>query len=168
MAELSEMKILAHMVESARELTRFYLKHAEEADKHKTHTINGYTTNSILWTVAHLAWSQEYLILKSVANKDLGIPWFELFVIGKEQPATELLPPWEEVLTAFNDVHKGTMELLRSLPDSVLDELNHGDLEISTRRKKRELIVHFCRHECAHAGQIGLMIRMQGKKISWG
>lgn len=168
MAELSETKILADMVESARELTLFYLNHAEEADKCQTYTVNGYTTNSILWTVAHLAWSQEYLILKNVTGKGVEIPWFQLFVIGKKPPATELLPPWEEVLTAFSDVHRRSMELLHSLPDSILDEPNHGDLEISTRRKKRELIVHFCRHECAHAGQIGMMLRMQGKKISWG
>lgn len=158
----TETQILSSMLDSARQLTRFYLRSAGTVDKSKTFTIDGYTTNSILWITAHLAWAEDYLILKCVGNKGLDIPWFELFALGKEPPAAEQLPSWDEVYSVFKEVHRKSLELLRSLPDSVLDEPNHGDLEIFAKRNKRTPAVHCCRHESSHAGQIGMILRMHG------
>ena len=75
------------------------------------------------------------------------------------------MPSESQILTAFNEIHKKSLELLRSLPDSALEEENHGDLEISARRNKRTSIMHCCRHESFHSGQIGLLLKMQGVKV---
>lgn len=143
------------MLDSAWKLTLFYLRKARTVDKYKTFTVNGYTSNSILWIVGRLAWAEDNLIRKCVGNTGQDIPWFDLFALRKEPPAVEMLPLYEEIPAAFNEVHKKLIELIHSLPDSALDELHHGDLEVFARKNKRTPVMHCSRHASAHMSSGG-------------
>jgi len=161
----SESQILANMLDFTRQMTLFYLKQAGDVDKAKTFTIGDFTTNSIQWITAHLTWAEVHLIWQAVRNQNFDKPWFQLFALGKHAPAVSELPPYKEIFSTFNQVHKHAVEIVKSLPDSALDEQNHIDLKLAAGGAKRTVIMHCIRHENAHTGQIGLLLRMHGKKV---
>jgi len=161
----SEPITLANMLDFTRQMTLFYLKQAGNVDKAKTFTIGDYTTNSIQWIIAHLAWAETYLILRGVGNHDYHKSWFELFAMGKPSPAANKFPAYKEVFSTFNQVHKTAIAIIRDLPDAALDEINHIDLKLAAGQAKRIVIMHCIRHENAHTGQIGILLRMHGKKV---
>jgi len=161
----SETKFLAELLESARQLTHFYLEKSTEVDKMQRFDIGKYRTNSICWVAAHLAWGEDNLILKGVANQGTGIEWLKLFKLGAEYPSEQDLPPYDEVIAALNSIHKSSLKALLKLPDAGLDEKNHIGLNFSAGNNKRAVIRHCIRHESFHCGQIGMLLRMLGKKV---
>lgn len=162
---MTESKILANTLNSARQLTHFYLQHAKDIDADKRFTIADFTTHNISWLIAHLTWSENFLILKGVGNHGIDKEWFNYFHIGSEHPGKEKFPPFDETLSAFNNVHLLSIELLNNLPDNVLDEKNNVGLEFNNGDTKRILINHCIRHEGLHCGQLAWLLRMHGKKV---
>lgn len=162
---MPETAVLADMLDSSRALTLYYLKHAEEFDKAKSFTVDGFNTNSILWIVCHLSWAEDFLILKGVGNKGLGVPWFEHFKLGSEYPEASIFPGFDEALTTLNTVHTETLDLLGNTDISTLDEPNHTGMKFGPSDSKRKIIHHAIRHEGMHCGQLAWLIRMHGKRV---
>jgi hypothetical protein len=158
-------KMLASMLDEQRNLTRFYLSKLKGEDMYREFEVNGYTTNSPYWILAHLCWGENMLAIQSLGGKGVGIPWLNDFKIHSpkgEKPATQ--PSLEEVLEAFKQIHAVALETISSLTDRELDEENPLGLAFGENKSKRFMAMHAVRHEGTHCGQLSLIAKMYGKK----
>jgi hypothetical protein len=165
MPTFCESQILASVLDNSRSLTLFYLHHAEGLDKSKTFTLGDFRSNSIHWIVAHLAWAENHLILHGVGNQELNVTWFDLFKLGAPPPDLSQFPSYEETFQTLNLVHQKALELLKTTPDETLNSANHVGIKFGAGDSKRIIIQHAIRHEGAHAGHLGWLLRMHGLKI---
>lgn len=161
----TEGTILANVLDSTRQLTRFYLSKTADLDVSKRFEATGFTTNSIHWIVAHLAWAENFLILQAIGNTNSELPWFEKFGLGTAHPDRADMPPYEEALQSFNTIHQQCLEVIKPLNTAELDTPNHLGLKFGNNDSMRMIIQHAIRHEGTHAGHLGWLLRMHGKRI---
>ena len=157
-------KVLATMMDEQRNLTRFYLSKLKGEDMYREFEVNGYTTNSPYWILAHLCWAENMLASQSLGGKGVDVPWLNDFKIHSpkgEKPASQ--PSLEEVLTAFKQIHFAALETISSLTDSELDQENSLGLAFGDNKSKRFMAMHAVRHEGTHCGQLSLIAKMYGK-----
>ncbi|MFT5903115.1 MAG: hypothetical protein ACI9LA_002340 [Bacteroidia bacterium] len=163
--EVTTGKVLAKMLDEQRNLTRFYLGKLKGEDMHREFEVNGYTTNSPYWIIAHLCWAENMLAIQSLGRKGVDIPWLKDFKIHSpkgEKPASQ--PSLEEILAAFKQIHTVALETISGLTDSELDQENPLGLAFGENKSKRFMAMHAIRHEGTHCGQLSLIAQMYGKK----
>lgn len=163
--EYTSGKVLAQTMDEARNLTRFYSRKLKGEDMDRVFEVNGFTTNSPYWILAHLCWAENMLLLQCMGHKGLDIPWLNDFKIGSskgEKPANA--PDLKEVLTALKDIHVAALEQLASMTDEELDEDNVLGVSFGENRSKRFIAMHAIRHEGTHLGQLSLIAKMYGKQ----
>ena len=157
-------KVLATMMDEQRNLTRFYLSKLKGEDMYREFDVNGYTTNSPYWILAHLCWAENMLAIQSLGGKGVDITWLNDFKIHspkREKPASH--PSLEEVLAAFKQIHAAALETISSLTDPELDQENSLGLAFGDNKSKRFMAMHAVRHEGTHCGQLSLIAKMYGK-----
>ena len=157
-------KVLARTMDETRNLTRFYVGKLKGEDMDRVFEINGYTTNSPYWILAHLCWAENMLLLQCMGHKGLDIPWLKDFRIGSskgEKPANA--PELKEILSAMKEIHATAMEQLASMSDEDLNENSLITLPFGNDSSKRFAAMHAIRHEGAHLGQLSLIAKMYGK-----
>ncbi|MGB0368719.1 MAG: DinB family protein [Flavobacteriales bacterium] len=158
-------KVLAKMLDEQRNLTRFYLSKLKGEDMNREFEINGFTTNSPYWIIAHLCWAENSVGLKSLGHSGVDIPWLNDFRIGSakgDKPASN--PSLEEVLAAFKQIHATTVEYISSLSEEELDKDNETGIAFGENKSKRFMAMHTIRHEGTHCGQLSLIAKMYGKQ----
>ena len=89
---------LVETLEISRDLTTYYLKKLNEKDVHKTFEVEGKKLNSVLWLVAHITVSENWLLLVCTGGNRVKIPWARQFGLGAEIPKKEDCPPFDEVM----------------------------------------------------------------------
>lgn len=157
-------KVLAAMLDEQRNLTRFYLSKLKSEDMHREFEVNGYTTNSPYWILAHLCWAENMLAIQSLGRKGVNIPWLNDFKIQSPKGGkTASQPSLEEVLSAFKQIHAVALETISSLSDEELDTENVLGLAFGENKSKRFMAMHAVRHEGTHCGQLSLIAKMYGK-----
>lgn len=161
----NESVILADMLDKARSLTLLYLKYLEGVDKTQSFTIGDFQTNNIHWIAAHLAWAEDNLILRGIGDQRMDVPWFDHFRLGSEKPSETAYPSWNDTLDVLYRTHRRSLEVLRALPDQALDAQNHINLKFGADGSKRIVVQHCIRHESAHCGHLGWLLRMHGRKL---
>jgi uncharacterized damage-inducible protein DinB len=164
MAETSG-KILAQTMDETRNLTRFYSGKLKGEDMDRVFEINGYTTNSAYWILAHLCWAENMLLLQCMGHKGLDLPWLNDFRIGSskgEKPANA--PDLKEVFSALKEIHAAALELLSNMTDEELEEKSVIQLPFGENQSKRFVAMHAIRHEGTHLGQLSLIAKMYGKQ----
>ena len=126
----------------------------------------------IAWQVGHLALAEARLVFDRVClgrSQDGLLPaeFHTLFgrtSVPDSDPAKH--PPAAEIRAVFDCVHEATMQGLRDVADSQLDEMAIGPTHRFCRTKLEFL--RWCgHHEMMHAGQIGLIRRMLGAEPVW-
>lgn len=163
--EYSSGKVLATMMDEQRNLTRFYLSKLKGEDMYREFEVNGYTTNSPYWILAHLCWAENMLAIRCLGAKDVEIPWlndFKIQSIKGQKPAAQ--PSLEDVLSAFKQIHAVALETIASLNDEELNEENPLGLAFGENKSKRFMAMHAVRHEGTHCGQLSLIAKMYGKQ----
>ncbi|MCB9186942.1 MAG: DinB family protein [Flavobacteriales bacterium] len=158
-------KVLAETMDETRNLTRFYLSKLKGEDMHRQFDVNGFTTNSPFWIMAHLCWAENMLLLQCMGHKGVDIPWLKDYRIGStkdSKPANE--PSLEEVLAAMKEIHAVAMENLSKMSDDELDVDNALGVAFGENRSKRFMAMHAIRHEGTHLGQLSLIAKMYGKQ----
>ena len=162
--EYTSGKVLARMMDEQRNLTRFYLSKLKGEDMHREFEVNGYTTNSPYWILAHMCWGDTMLAIQCLGGKGVDIPWLNDFKIHSpkgESPTSQ--PSLEEVLAAFKQIHAVASDTISSLSDEELDEENPLGLAFGENKSKRFMAMHAVRHEGTHCGQLSLIAKMYGK-----
>lgn len=154
---------LAETLDIARELTirQFEKLKSMNLDLTQQLDINGKKLNSPLWIYAHLAWTENFLILKQCGNKAMDIKWLdELFAIQKPGEYQSHWPSLEEIEEASKTVHAASLDLIKSLSDDELVEENVGGLKIMGQSSKRFIIQHAIRHEGMHCGHLSWLVKL--------
>lgn len=158
-------KILAAMLDEQRNLTRFYLSKLKGEDMYREFEVNGYTTNSPYWILAHLCWAENMLAIQCLGKEGVDIAWLNDFKIQSPKGAKhDSQPSLEEVLDAFKQIHAVSLKTIAALSDKELDEDNPLGLAFGENRSKRFMVMHAVRHEGTHCGQLSLIAKMYGKK----
>lgn len=158
-------KVLAQTMDETRNLTRFYLSKLKGEDMHRQFEVNGFTTNSPFWIMAHICWAENMLLLQCMGHKGMDIPWLNDYKIGMtkgSKPTNE--PTLEEVLAAMKEIHAVALENLSNMSDAELDEESAIILPFSEDKRKRIVAMHAIRHEGTHLGQLSLIAKMYGKQ----
>lgn len=156
----TEAQIYAEVLDSVRNLTKFYLSGLKGIDVHKSMEIGEQKFNSPYWIAAHLTWSEHSLLLEGLGAENMNIPWLEEFSIGTEPPAGNDLPDYEDILKTMETVHEKATNKVKSLTDDELDEKNLLGFAFGGSDSKRAIIKHCIRHEPMHVGQISWYLKI--------
>lgn len=157
-------KILATMLDEQRNLTRFYLSKLKGENMHCEFEVNGYTTNSPYWILAHLCWAENMLAIQCMGRKGVDVPWLNDFKINAPKGQKMVSQPsLEEVLAAFKQIHAVALETISGMTDEELDQENELGLAFGENKSKRFMAMHAVRHEGTHCGQLSLIAKMYGK-----
>ena len=172
----TELATLRNMVDATRQLAHFALKKLEgkEADFQKRFEVNtgqeGEVSqvrklNSVYWLIAHMAWAENNLILRSTGGPNPEVPWLRLFALGKPAEEGENSGiPYAEVYAGFKKVHQMSMDQLAAMDPANLDTENKLQWEILGGKTMRNTIMHHIRHESNHIGQLLWLVTLHGVK----
>jgi hypothetical protein len=164
MSQRYETDVLCEVIDNTRELTLYYLTKLKGIDIYKTFTAGEHTFNSAFWIICHIAWSQDFLLLKATGGPELKIDWLKKFGIGTKLPPREECPSVGEVLDAMQLIHLKSVAHLRTLVGDELNEPNLVNLKFGTDDTKRTCIHHCIRHEGVHMGHLNWLAKMHGVK----
>ena len=160
-----ETEVLAEMLDMSRKLTQYYIDKLNGADLHKVFkTESGEKFNSAYWIIAHLAVTENWLILYSTHGEAERISWGKMFALGAPQPQAEFLPAIDEVMNIFHRVHEKAVSHIMSLSDEMLDSPTKTATTFGGEDSCRKTIMHAVRHEANHAGHLGWLCKMYGIK----
>ncbi len=155
-----ETEVLVEMLEMSRQLTHFYFKKLEGQDIYKVFEIEGKQLNSILWLIAHITVSENWLLLVCTGGEKVAIPWARQFGLGSTIPNKEDYPPAEEIMTYFNEVHQKSIKYISSLTDESLAKPTTNGVTLGGKDSIGSIIKHAIRHESAHAGHLGWLCKL--------
>lgn len=161
----TEAEILADTMDFTRKLSLYYIKKLKDSDLHKTFNCEGKTLNSAFWVIAHLAVTENYLLLHATGGELIRFSWAKLFGLGSTVPEIKDCPPLEEVLEKLNAVHEKAMAYIRTLTDEDLDKPNPTMIKFKDSPDTLRMIIqHAIRHEGTHAGHLSWLCKLHGIK----
>src|ERR1051325_9818026 len=127
MANRTEGEILAEAYESVRGLSKFYISKIDKIDVNKSIEVDGVSFNSAYWILAHLVWTEHFLLIEGLGGKLMDIPWLKEYKIGSDMNKIKQKPPVKEILKKMDDVHSAAVTKIKALTDEQMDEPNHVD-----------------------------------------
>ena len=159
----TEAQILAHVMGRTREYTLYYLRCLKDMDPHRRFICDGKELNTTFWLVAHLATSENGLLLRATGGPFEKFSWAKHFSIGSVGLPQAECPPYADVWATFKAVHERTMAHLPTLSDEALDAPNITGLPL-IGTTVRDVITHAIRHESSHTGHLGWLCKLNGIK----
>lgn len=162
----TEGAALAYTVEKTREYTHFYLRKLVEGvpDQqalHRRFVCEGNELNSAYWLIAHIAVTQNGLLLMSTGGPFEKFSWAKHFGRGGAGLPPEQCPPLNELLETFDRIHTKAVAHITAMPDSALEGPNvTGITMIGTT--VRDVIIHAIRHEALHTGHLSWVCKLHG------
>ncbi|MCB9361003.1 MAG: DinB family protein [Flavobacteriales bacterium] len=156
----SEIEVLIETLEMSRDLTKYYLNKLEGQDKYKVFEIEGKQLNSILWLVAHITVSENWLLLVCTGGERVKIPWARQFGLGSEIPKKENYPDAKEIMEMFDKVHTTAISYLNTLTEDDLAKPTTNGVNFGGEDSVRAIIKHAARHESTHAGHLGWLCKL--------
>lgn len=157
----TEAQVLAHVVDRTRQYTRFHLGLLKEQDPHRVFVCEGKPLNTVFWLVAHLATSQNGLLLLATGGPFEKFSWAKHYTLGAQGLPREQAPPYEEVWATFKAVHEKAMAHLPTLTAEQLDGPNRTGLP-AIGATVRDVITHAARHEALHTGHLSWLCKLYG------
>jgi len=162
----TESQALAEAFESVRNLTKLYLSRMDDKFLRTRYEINGVKLNNAYWIAAHLVWSEHFLIVQGVGNKDMDIPWLDEFGFGSNPDEVNQELNIDMILDKMDEVHAEAMKILKSLPDEEIEKPNYIDATFGQKNTKGAVIKHCIRHEPMHLGQISWILKINGIRLT--
>jgi hypothetical protein len=160
----TEVKTLAQVLDSTRQLSLFYWNKLSDKDVFKTFECNGVQLNNAYWIMAHLAVTENFLVLRSTGGEMQKFSWAKLFGLGCPIPEKELCPPINEMLETLHLVHQKSIQHILSLSDEDLSKPTTTVAKFGGEDSYRAIITHAIRHEGTHAGHLGWLCKLHGIK----
>ncbi|MCC6840224.1 MAG: DinB family protein [Flavobacteriales bacterium] len=159
----TEAQVLSHLMDRTREWTRYYLSPLNGQDPHRRFVCEGKAFNTVFWQVAHLATSENGLLLAATQGPFEKFWWAKHFTVGAHGLPPEQCPPYEEVWETFNTVHRKAIAHVATLNEAALNAPNPTKLPIGGT--VRDVISHAIRHEGGHSGQLGWLCKLYGIQL---
>lgn len=166
MADNTKTQALIQTYQMARNLSKYYLSKLEGVDIYKQYEINGIKMNSAYWLIAHLIWTEHFLIIEGIGGESLGIEWLDDFGFGSEPDKIENPPSIEEVKKRGEEVHAKAMEILNNMTDEQMEAENNIEATFGGSKSKMTVLMHAIRHEPMHIGQISWILKANGIKLT--
>ncbi len=166
MAENIKTQTLIQTYKMARNLSKYYISKLEGLDIHKVYEIGGVKVNSAYWIIAHLVWTEHFLIIEGIGGESMGIEWLNDFGYGSIPEEIKNPPPIEEVNIRFEEVHEKAMELLNKMTDEMMLSENNIDAEFGGSKDKLHVLMHAIRHEPTHTGQLSWILKANGIRLT--
>ncbi|MCC6866274.1 MAG: DinB family protein [Ignavibacteria bacterium] len=166
MAENTKTKALIKTYQMTRNLSNYYFSKLEGLDIKKQYEINGVKMNSAYWILAHLVWTEHFLIVEGIGGESMGIEWLNDFEFGSEPDKSENPPAIEEVKKQREDVHSKAIEILNNMTDEQMEAENNIEVEFGGSKSKMTVLMHAIRHEPMHIGQISLILKANGIRLT--
>jgi hypothetical protein len=160
-----KVQTLVQAYEMARKLSEFYISKLDGIDVKKVYEIEGVKMNTAYWILAHLVWTEHFLIIEGVGGDSIGIEWLNDFAFGTDPDSVATGPSFEEILKTRGQVHTRAMEVLNNLTDEQLDEDNNIEATFGGSSSKGAIIMHAIRHEPMHIGQISWILKVNKIKM---
>ena len=161
----TEAMILAETMDFTRKLSLSYFDRLKDKDLHNSFECGGIKLNSAFWVMAHLAVTENFLLLHATGGEMIRFSWAKLFGLGSTVPDKKDCPPIEEVLEKLNAIHERSMEHIRKLRDSDLDKPNPTFIKFKDAPDTLRMIIqHAIRHEGTHAGHLGWLCKLHSIK----
>lgn len=160
----TEAQVLAHVMDRTRQLTVVYLNALEGQDPHRRFSCEGKPLNTVFWLVAHLATTENGLLLASTGGPFRKFSWAKHFTLAAPGLPPEQCPPFSEVLDTFHQVHRTAMDHLLTLDEAALNGPNRTGMPL-LGDTTRDVITHAIRHEGGHAGQLAWLCKLYGFKL---
>lgn len=158
----TESQVLATMMDRARQYTLLYFNKLKDQDLHKRFVCEGKELNTPYWLIAHLATTENGLLLRSTGGEFIKFSWAKHFSLGGAGLPPSECPPFNEVFEVFSTVHAKAMAHLPTLDDAALSAPNTTGLPFGPQ--VRDVIMHAVRHESSHAGHMGWLCKLHGIK----
>ncbi len=162
----SESEILADVYEKVRSLSKMFIGGLKDVDVEKRLEADNVKFNSAYWIVAHLVWTEHFLIIEGIGGEDMKIDWLNEYGFGSDPEKVKTKPSFEEILKKLDEVHIKAVEIIRGLSDKQLEEDNFIDANFGGSKAKRNVITHAIRHEPMHIGQISWILKSNGIKFA--
>jgi hypothetical protein len=155
-------EVLVEAIEEVRNLTLFYLSKLGGKEYFKEFEVEGTKLNSVAWIVAHLAWAEEFLVLRAITGEGAGLKWTDDFRIGAPRPHRDVYPSFNDILNGFQEVHLKAMDVLTRMEDETLEQTNKINLKFQKGDTIKVCLLHHLRHEASHAGHLSWLCKMHG------
>lgn len=150
----------------ARNLSNYYISKMESLDIHKVYEVNGVKMNSAYWILAHLVWTEHFLIIEGIGGESLGIEWLNDYGFGSVTDEIKNQPSIEEVRKRFEEVHAKAMDILNSMTDELMEAENNIEANFGGSKDKFHVLMHAIRHEPMHIGQLSWILKINGIKLT--
>ena len=160
----TEAQVLSHVMDRTREWTHFHLSALKGQDTHRRFVCEGKELNTYFWLVAHLATSENGLLLAATGGPFEKFWWAKHFTLGAAGLPPEECPSFEEVWDTFNAVHKQAIAHIAGLTEADLNKPNPTKL-IAIGPTLRDVITHAIRHEGGHIGHLSWLCKLYGIKL---
>jgi DinB superfamily len=158
----TEAQVLATVMDSTRQYTLSYFDRLKDQDLHRRFVCEGMELNSAFWLIAHLATTENGLLLRATGGEVIKFSWAKNFTLGGAGLPPAECPPFSEVFDMFNAVHAKAIEHVASLDDEALGRPNITGLPFGDQ--VRHVVLHAIRHEGSHIGHLGWLCKLYGIK----
>lgn len=158
----SEGEILSDVYEKVRGLSKMFISGLKDVDIDKRMEIDNIKFNSARWILAHLVWTEHFLIIEGVGGGNMNIDWIDEYGFGSDPDKIKIEPSREEIIKKLDEVHEKAVQIIRGLSDEQLEEDNNINANFGGSKSKRNVITHAIRHEPMHIGQISWILKSNG------
>lgn len=159
------VQTLIRTYEMMRNLSKFYMSKLEGLDLKKEYELNGAKLNSAYWLIAHLVWTEHFLIIEGIGGDSMAIEWLNDYAIGTAPEDIDSGPPFEEILATLDEVHKRAIEILSKTTDEQLESENNIGATFGGKNTKETVFMHAIRHEPMHIGQLSWILKANGIRL---
>jgi hypothetical protein len=161
----NESQVIASILDDTRKLTWSLFQQIQQgADMHRRFVAEGVELNSAYWIMAHLAVTQNYLVLRSTGGDSVRFPWAKMFGMGVSHPSAADCPPFDEIKSVLDDVHEKSVSHVMALNPELLDAPNATGFEFLGEKTNRSVLIHAIRHENMHSGHLSWICKLSGLK----
>jgi hypothetical protein len=160
----TEAQVLADVFDATRaaSLQAFNAMLKAGVDLHQSFSVEGKNLNAPFWIMAHLAVSEQFLLLHALGGPRIKLPYARMFGLGAIPPTKENCPPLDEIMRDVHLVHEASMQWVRGLSQEDLLAPTATGTSFGGVDQKRALIIHAIRHEGMHAGHLGWLCKIHG------
>ncbi len=157
----TEAEVLAYTMSKTREYTLFYFNKLKDQDLHRRFVCAGKELNSAYWLMAHIAVTQNGLLLMSTGGPFEKFTWAKHFGRGGAGLPPDQCPPFAEVYETFERIHAKAIAYVASLPDVALEGPNLTGISL-IGTSVRDVVIHAIRHEGLHTGHLSWLCKLHG------
>jgi hypothetical protein len=161
----TESEVLSKVMDSVRALSMSYYNKLRETDLFQVfESKNGVRLNCAFWIMAHLAVTENFLLLYCTGGEHVKITWSRQFGMGSVMPRQADCPSIETVIDTLSEVHQYSLKHVAQLDETSLALPTRSGFKLGGEDTIRATIMHAIRHEGSHAGHLGWLCKLNGIK----